>query len=491
LSRFVAGLLVVVVGAIGQGETRAQDPGAAERQYRMARRLAAEGSPEAASALQKVIELDPAGKLADDALVEQALFEGIARWPEDLGRIGTISQVRARAFLDAVLNDHATSDRAPEARYLQALLRLEPLPGHDPSGGRQDLILVATAPERSGWPEIARYAVAWLDEQQGHEQRAQAGYQRLLVDAPGSDAARRARVGLARLLIRAAEFGEAAHWLQQAIDGGVAEHTGARALRELASRHLVGLGLPGAGSQPEITMPTPEPRSVVGVGLTPGGAIVVAGGKPGGVFSLAADGTVRSSWSLDGVSAVVVNAMGRVFAVAGDQAYRLDPDQQPRTVGGLGAFAEPSALAADPLGRLFVLDRRRESIGRLDPGAAEPVRVWEGKGAKVAAIVWDGRRLVAVHGKQKQLIAIDPDGGSSPLGPVFLKPSLVAADVTGRLAVLDAKEGTVSTLDALGTRVGQLDWRALGLKDPVGLAFGPDGALHLVDRPGARWVRFP
>ena len=492
MSRRIVCALVLTAGTVVPGGAAAQDPGAAERQYRLARRLAAEGSADAAGALRKVIELDPSGPLADDALVEQALLEKIARWPEELGRIAPTSVSHARELLDSALREHSGSNRASEARYLLALLRLEPLAGYDISTGRQDLILVATAPERSGWPKAARYAVAWLDEQLGKDERARAGYQRLLVDASGSEAGLRARVGLARLLIRAGDFGGAAHQLQRAIDGGVAADTGAVGLRELASRRIVGPELPGAGSQPEVTLPSPEPRSVAGVAMTPAGAIVLADDKRGSVTLLAADGTVGSSWTLDAVSVVAVSPGGRLFAIANDQAYRLDPDHPPRAVGGLGAFVQPSALAADSLGRLFVLDRRREAIGRLDPGAPEPQEIWEEKGARIASIAWDGRRILAIHGKQKRLIAIRPDGATAPLDSAsFQKPSLVAADPSGRFAVLDVKEGTLPIFDADKGRVGQLDWRALGLRDPVGMAFGPDGALHLVDRRGGRWVRLP
>ena len=60
--------------------TAAGDADAAERQYRVARRLVAERSPEARAALDKVLALDPQGPRADDALVDQALLEGPARW---------------------------------------------------------------------------------------------------------------------------------------------------------------------------------------------------------------------------------------------------------------------------------------------------------------------------------------------------------------------------------------------------------------------------
>ena len=128
-------LLVALVFSLAP-RPRAADPAAAERQYRVARRLIVEGSPDAVTALSKVLELDPAGPLADDALVEQARILGIPHWPEGLGRIDAAAAEQAASLLDRVLAEFGGSDRAAEARFQRALLRLEPLPGYDPSASR-------------------------------------------------------------------------------------------------------------------------------------------------------------------------------------------------------------------------------------------------------------------------------------------------------------------------------------------------------------------
>ena len=105
----------------------AADAAGAERQYRVARRLAAEGSPDAAAALQKVIELDPEGRLADDALLEQALLEPLPRWPEGLGRIDADAARRALGLIDRLLTQVPRGDRVPEARSSSCTSPARPL----------------------------------------------------------------------------------------------------------------------------------------------------------------------------------------------------------------------------------------------------------------------------------------------------------------------------------------------------------------------------
>jgi hypothetical protein len=72
----------------------------------------------------------------------------------------------------------------------------------------------------------------------------------------------------------------------------------------------------------------------------------------------------------------------------------------------------------------------------------------------------------------------------------FQRPGLVAADPAGKIAVLELKAGTVSILESDGSPLALLDWKEAGLRQPLGLAFGNDGSLHIVDRSGGRWVRF-
>jgi len=84
-SKMGALALAITVSAVAGAVPARADEAAAARQFRIARRLAAERSPQAAAALRKVVELAPEGPLADDALVEEANLLQIPDWPSDLG----------------------------------------------------------------------------------------------------------------------------------------------------------------------------------------------------------------------------------------------------------------------------------------------------------------------------------------------------------------------------------------------------------------------
>ena len=138
------------------GDARA-DRRAAENQYRVARRLAAQRSPEAGAALRRVVELDPKGPLADDALLDLADLEGVPLVPEQLGRVSLAAARRALAVLEELLRDHDSADRATEARIRRALLMLEPLPIRNATEARVDLLGVATAGSGDDLSPLARY----------------------------------------------------------------------------------------------------------------------------------------------------------------------------------------------------------------------------------------------------------------------------------------------------------------------------------------------
>ena len=74
----------------------------AEAEFRVARRLVAEGSPQAADALDRVFRLDPDGPLADDALLERALLVGMAGWMRVIskGAFGRALKVEFRPIDD-------------------------------------------------------------------------------------------------------------------------------------------------------------------------------------------------------------------------------------------------------------------------------------------------------------------------------------------------------------------------------------------------------
>jgi hypothetical protein len=485
----VAALGMAAAGAAAQSA----DPDAAERQYRIARRLAAEGSPEAASALTRVVELDPDGPRADDALVEHARLLDVAEWPEDLGRISAARAKQARALLGRVLDGPADADRLSEARYYAALLRLEPLPDFDESRARFELITLATADHAEGWRHRARYTVAWLDEQQGRIERAAEAYTRVRIDAAETEAAVRAGVGLARIGLRSGDHGRAAALLQQAVDDQAPPVTAAASLRELAVRSLLARRGVARFTEPlRVVAPIPEVRSAIGPEPLPDGGVVVGDRKSGVILAVGPDGRPGGRWTLADLQALAVSPIGGIFAAAGTSIHRLELDRAAVPVASLGDYAPLGALAVDGAGRFWLIDRRGDRLGRLDPDAGAPVEVGPGKGSKLADISWDGRRLIVLHGKDRSLLAIDAQGTTRPVGGQGVqKPVAVTTDPTGTIAVLDGRSATVLFLDDAGRPLTSVACADAGLERPTSIGFGLDGALHLFDEASGAWAVLP
>jgi hypothetical protein len=397
---------------------------------------------------------------------------------------------RARELLTRVTDEFSLADRAPEARYLRALLRLEPLPFHDASDARLELVTVATAGDAEPWSGIARYALGWLAERELKSSRALEAYQRLVVDAPESETARRAEVGLARLHLGQNRPGEAARWLQRAIDGGAPEELRAGALRELAVRSVLGSSVPHGVAVP-LSGPTGV-RDLVALAPAPDGGLLVAGNKLAAVLRYDAAGQVVGKWDLQDLQAVAVDSRGLAYAAAGERVYFLEKDRPPRPVAALGEFAPVTSLAVDGLGRFWVLDRRGERVGRVDPGSGQAVPLGPAQRAKLESMVWDGGRLLALNLRDKTVVRIDETGGLTVvLAQGLLKPSGLAAAPGGRLAVLDDRADAVLLFDPLGQPQGSFTWSAAGVEKPTAVGLGWDGAVLLFDDSTQRCMRVP
>jgi len=482
-------LLACVAMWVAIVPSHAADPAAAERQYRIARRLAAEGSPEAGDALQKVLQLDPKGVLADDALVDQARLEGLPRWPEELGNLDEGSARRALKLLGRVADEFAGADRVSEARYYRALIKLEPLVTYDESDARFDLITVATNPEVSEWTRAARYTGAWLANRLGRIERASSAYGRLLIDAPLSPAAARASVGLAVLRMRDGDGGDAARMLQHAIDREAPAEMHSVALRELAVR-LVLNGVGAGGTLAEtFRKPTTGIKALVDLATTPDG-VLLADARDGTIVALSGNGNVAGKWSVEAAQAVAVDSLGRIYAANEDGVYRLRLDGAADRVAVVGEFASPLSMAVEASGRIWLLDRKGESLGRIEPGTTAPLPFWSESGRKLSAIHWDGRRLLAIDPKNKILLAFDADGRPSPLpARDLLKPIALETDPAGRIAVLDGKDGSIRVLGSDGTDVLRFSCKDAGIQKPAAVGFGLDGAVHVFDQATSGWYK--
>lgn len=484
-------LLAAALATTVAATTEPPGPEAAREQYRVARRLAAEGSTGAADALRKVVALDPAGPLADDALVDLAVLLVPVDWPEDLGRLPVAELEESRRLLERAAGIPG-ADRAAEAGYRLSLLALAPAPGRDGTAARQALLRVASRPNAGNWGARARYAAAWADAALGESTRARGAFTRIVLDAPGSAAAGRASLRLGLLDLREGRPGTAARWLQRAAASESAQSLFPGALRRAAVRDLDRAAASrGWGAVPARTLLT-DARTVSALARTPDGSLLVADRKGGTVRRLDPEGRESGRWTLEEPSALTVDPYGRAFVAAGERVFVLDGSRA-RAIATLGRFAPASALAADPSGRLYVLDRRGDRIGIVSPGsdAAAPLR--EERGTRLAGLVWDGRRLVAADARAGRLLEIGPGGAEIPLAlsAPFAAAAALAVDPAGRFAVSDSKSGEVLLLDAWGKPLDRIPPRSLGFESPAALAVGPDGSLDLWDEGGGAVWRVP
>lgn len=420
-----------------------------------------------------------AASLATRAPAPQA---AAAQWPEELGR--------ARGA------GAASEDPAPEARaYLAALSFLEPGFGHDAAVATGELAALAAGDGE--WADRARYALAWLAEHQGAAERAEGGYARLAADEASGPTGARARVGLARLLLRRGEAGRAAGWIQEAIDAEpvlAAEAAPWRALALGRLREARGGGVDAAG------LPVPG-KSFVGLAVTSRGAFLAD--RPerssGRVRLVDARGAEVDAWTLPGLEALTADTGGRVFAAAQGTIYRLDPGGLAVVRARAGALGPLAALAAEPSGRLWALEDRGRRVGCVAAGGQEAEVCLEVGPARLAALVWDGARLIAIDERRRELVVLPeprPDG-LVRAGPRVLAsvpgacPSCLAVDGTGRLAWLDRRAGRLRLLRPDGGTQGERDLAPATAAGLDRLAYGPDGTLHGLDAAAQAWVRWP
>jgi len=459
------------------------DPVAAERQYRLAQRLGADGSPDAPAAFQKVVALAPRGPLADDALVDLARFLGSPDWPEDLGSLDAARAARARVPLDTTVDAHADGDRALEARYRLALIRMAPIPGRDAVRARQDLIALASSPSRERWVVAARYALGFLDEQTGAPEHAAGAFARIVVERPESDAAPRARAGFGRTLLARERFGDAAGWFQEAIEGGAPPGVRAEAHRELALREVLRARVPArrwiAVASPLAAIATT--RGAFLLATAADGRLIVFDRKSGTLQAFDAAGVGAPPVPIDDVSAIATDPYGRVFAATKDTLLRWDATG-PSIVSTLGSFGSPSAIAVDASGSVWIADRKGDRIVRWDPGTPAPVVVRESKGAGVAALVVAGGRVIAAEEKTGRIVALAGPGSEAAFAAAtFRRPVALAVDGAGRVSVLDEKAGTVTRLTPSGAVSDTLALGVSGVSRPLALAAAPDGAVRILD----------
>jgi hypothetical protein len=234
-------------------------------------------------------------------------------------------------------------------------------------------------------------------------------------------------------------------------------------------------------------------RSPACYAATPGGGLLLGDQKKDELLLLDDRGMIKARWSLADIQAVAVSPAGRAFVAAGESIYRLEEGRQPLKIASLGELAPVSALAVDGVGRLWLLDRRGDHLARVEPGGAAPIFTGVGEDLnRLTGLAWDGRRMISIDQRERQLVAIGPEGSRSALAVRGLqKPADLAANQAGGIAVLDSRADAVFFFDREAAGTGSLAWSVAGLNRVAALDYAPDGSLILLDGASGASVRVP
>lgn len=186
-------------------------------------------------------------------------------------------------------------------------------------------------------------------------------------------------------------------------------------------------------------------------------------------------------WSLEDTTALAFDPWGRLLAAAGEGIFVVEPGST-RPLGVLGRFASASALSPTATGKIYVLDRKGDRIGVLEPGAKAPAPLREERGTRFAALTEVRGRLVGAAQREGRLLEIAASGLETPLASLPVDGiDSVCVDAASRFVVLEARRGRIVLSTDDGTVVDRLDLKAKGLEKPTRVVCGSDGTLDVYD----------
>ena len=290
---------------------------------------------------------------------------------------------------------------------------------------------------------------------------------------------------------------------------------------------LAALLLPASARQSKAVVSALAPVEIVAEGL--GHLRGVAVNESGAVFVTDAKAGTLLRVAPDGARALVMERLRHPVGVAVDREGRLVVVEEGRrqvlrleTGGGatslISGIRHPRWVAVAPDGHLYVTAKslasgdeegegdevEPELVARVSPDGIATVFADRFRGLQGVAVAEDALRLVA-RGRRGERhpagtlyeISIEPDGRAGPVQPVttgeLAGPVGLAADRLGAyfvsaksLAAEPWRRGVVLKI----AEDGAATLFAAGLDDPRGLAFAPDGSLHLADGNAGRILRF-
>jgi Dolichyl-phosphate-mannose-protein mannosyltransferase/PA14 domain len=183
------------------------------------------------------------------------------------------------------------------------------------------------------------------------------------------------------------------------------------------------------------------------------------------------------------------------------------PSTTAEEVARFGALWQPgqtSAFALADDGGLAIVDRGRQVVMRLD-SSGRPITEWGPRfgpdldAVDLIGIAADGDGWYVLDRGALRILRLDASGRAIPDRTIDLSslatygPTALATDQAGNLYMADTGRDRVLVFDPKGRQVRSIGepGNALGqLKQPMALAFGPDGALFVSDWENSRIQRF-
>ena len=461
----------------------------ARRQYESGRSFVQNGRyTEALKDFQAVVDSFPQSGVADDALLDIALYHLDVAGDRDA----------ARAAADRLLKDYPASDSAPMGYVLVGRLAIAA------SRAPADVDTALASFERVSRLFPSSPAVAAARFYTGDTLRlvrrtdeALQQFRRVSVEYPRSVWAARADLAAASNLVATDRATQAFGRLQR-IRGqfpGTAEATAALNYNTILYRLYLRKPVPFTFSGRFIGGEKDRFRDVVGIVVDDGGRVLL-GHRQGvtifdgqGALVRTAPAMEPSAFFLDGRDRIVVTRGALLLPEKGAPISMVvpNPGREPREVGEI-----PAVIALSSGDRL-VADRRGRAVIRVSPAGkflanfatVNAERLARNVFDEVAMIDRDSKAVVIVDKDGRTLAKIPPKG----TGYQFDDPSDLAYDVLGHLYVLDSRRAAIHVFtprQRLIASITSAGREAGSLQRPRALAVDPAGRLYVFDEASQR-----
>ena len=194
-------------------------------------------------------------------------------------------------------------------------------------------------------------------------------------------------------------------------------------------------------------------------------------------------------------------AAGIVAVVAASHAATLRLVEVERFDLPYPAYVEPVAVAAGPLGQVFIADGGRGTVLRVgDQGSVEYEFEFPPQQSGLQPLDLDvtGFQVFVLDAVSKALLRFSHEGAYLDVLQSFVEgnrglPGAVSVDATGRVLVTDPSRHVVRLVDEtqkIESVIGGFGTRPGELSRPGGVAFTSQGAFYVADTGNRRVQRF-